>query len=81
MSPCAIIMEGLAAGRQARGRYRVAARLHGPPITAGVIFTASQPRARMHYACRVWMHSDQIMLMHCDSQYDLRGHPMDIFDF
>ena len=24
---------------------------------------ASQPRARMHYACRVWMHSDQIM--HC----------------
>ena len=24
---------------------------------------ASQPRARIHYACRVWMHSDQIM--HC----------------
>ena len=24
---------------------------------------ASQPRARMHYGCRVWMHSDQIM--HC----------------
>ena len=24
---------------------------------------ASQPRSRIHYACRVWMHSDQIM--HC----------------